>query len=82
MRDSLNEFTVRYEDQWPPASTRYTPLFLDGAQGSLSAQMSDSETTAGYNARNGQAAFRKTFEEETELTGKVLRNATCPVCAS
>ena len=59
----------RPEASWPLPRTVYKPLFLDSSKGTLSAQPSTSSSTARYDAKEGQAAFTVTFQEETELTG-------------
>jgi predicted acyl esterase len=59
----------RPEDSWPLPQTVYKPLFLDSAKGSLSAHPAAIKSTARYDAKEGQAAFLITFEEDTELTG-------------
>lgn len=63
--DQLN----RPETSWPLPQTVYNQLFLDSSTGTLSAQPVTESSTARYDAKEGQTAFRITFEEETELTG-------------
>ncbi|MEO0983902.1 MAG: CocE/NonD family hydrolase [Pseudomonadota bacterium] len=71
VRDTLKEFTVRYEDTWPLPSTVPTPLYLDAAGGSLEERPPQDAAKVSYDAREGGAAFRMVFQEETELTGNM-----------
>ena len=59
----------RPEKSWPLPQTVYRPLFLDSSEGTLSAQPVASSSTARYDAKEGEAAFTITFQEDTELTG-------------
>ena len=62
---------MRYEDSWPIASAPYSKLFLDADQNLLSERMSDVAESVSYDAQTGEVAFRKTFSEDTELTGNM-----------
>jgi predicted acyl esterase len=59
----------RPEKSWPLSRTVYKPLFLDSSKGTLSAQPATSSSTARYDAKEGQAVFTISFQEDTELTG-------------
>lgn len=71
VRDTLTEYSVRYEQTWPLPNTVPTPLYLS-AEGSALRTAPQTETdTVSYAARTGETAFRYTFTEETELTGNM-----------
>ena len=59
----------RPETSWPLPQTVYTQLFLDSAEGTLSAQPATSSSVGRYGAKEGQITFTITFQEDTELTG-------------
>jgi predicted acyl esterase len=63
--DQLN----RPESSWPLPQTVYRQLYLDSSKGTLSAQPATTSSTARYNAKEGETAFKITFQEDTELTG-------------
>ena len=70
VRETRSDYSVRYEDDWPLASTVATPLYLasDGRLDDASFASAQSET---YAAREGAVGFRKTFAEDTEMTGNM-----------
>ncbi|MEL7548152.1 MAG: CocE/NonD family hydrolase [Pseudomonadota bacterium] len=70
VRETLSEYTVRYEDAWPLASTVETPFYLS-SNGLLNDTPASQASSESYDARTGAAAFRKTFAEDTELTGNM-----------
>lgn len=71
VRDTLDTYSVRSEDTWPLPSTVLTPLYLDATADALvDAQPADSGAKR-YDAREGGAVFRKTFDAETEITGNM-----------
>lgn len=64
----------RGENEWPPARTRYTKLFLSAADGRMSTLPFEQETQARYAAndigdRTQNARFEYGFDRRTELTG-------------
>jgi len=61
--------TMRAEDEFPLARTRYTKLFLDCAECTLVASATSSPADVEYDPREGRAMFDHRFAEETELTG-------------
>lgn len=69
------EYFWRYENEWPIARTRWTPYFLDAADGVLRARRSDtlSDVTYHQTATNPTVARFSTspFDETTEFTGPV-----------
>jgi uncharacterized protein len=60
---------MRGENEFPLARTRYTKLYLDGAQRTLAASPASRQAEVQYDARQGEAVFDHRFAEETELTG-------------
>jgi len=71
VRDDLETYTVRSAETWPLPSTVMTPLYLDAATGALTDGPVTEASSERYAARDGGAVFRKTFAEETELTGNM-----------
>jgi predicted acyl esterase len=77
VRERFYAGLARYEDEWPIARTRYTPLYLDASNGSMSASPAVKESSVSYDAtapltsvsKNGRALFTHRFDRETELTG-------------
>ena len=71
VRESLDTYSVRYEDSWPIDRTDYRPLYLDSRSNTLrSTPVGDVATTV-YDPFGGNASFTYTFEEDTELTGNM-----------
>jgi predicted acyl esterase len=70
VRENLSEYTVRFEESWPISSTIATPLYL-APGGSLQDSVSQDTGRESYDARTGAIAFRKTFDEDVELTGNM-----------
>jgi putative CocE/NonD family hydrolase len=69
VRDTLDEYAVRFEKEFPLARTQYTKLYLDAQGGSLSPK-SVKQGKVVYNAtQGGDASFGLTFDKDTELTG-------------
>ena len=72
VRESLDEYQVRYEDEWPLARTEYRELYLDGASGALGEEKPPPDTAvADYAPLSEAATFSITFDEDTELTGNM-----------
>lgn len=71
VRESLEEFTVRYEEDWPIPSTQYRELFLNPTNGTLSEALPKTTATTQYDPRNGSASFTHTFAEDTEISGNM-----------
>ena len=70
VRSSLDEIhEIRHEKEWPLARTQYTKLYLGDQPKSLSIKMPDQRMEIGYPAKEGQALFNFTFDEDTELSG-------------
>jgi putative CocE/NonD family hydrolase len=68
VRERLEEYTVREEDEWPIARTEYRQLFLD-ADGGLTTTAPTSESLVNYDPADGRAEFEFVFDEDTELSG-------------
>ncbi len=68
VRESLNEYQVRYEDEWPIARTEYRELYLDGASGE---ELPSDTAVADYAPLSEAATFTLTFDEDTEVTGNM-----------
>jgi len=69
IRDSLNEYTVRYEDNWPLSETDYRAMYLDAGTGSLSTDQPGAAAQVRYEPGSGAAVFSYTFAEDTEVSG-------------
>lgn len=69
VRRTLDEYEVRFEDEWPVARTEYRPLYLDAASGALAVERPRSVSAAAYEPPSGSAAFAITFDRDTEVTG-------------
>jgi uncharacterized protein len=61
----------RPENEFPPARTRYTSLYLDGRTQRLSFTAPAEESVVRYRAddKQGRASFTIAFNEDTEITG-------------
>ncbi len=71
VRDSLDEYRLRYEDEWPIARTEYRELYLDGASATLAEDLPAETSTANYAPLSEAATFTLTFDEDAELTGNM-----------
>jgi predicted acyl esterase len=71
VRESLDAYTVRYEDAWPIPRTEYRALYLDAANGTLAEDAPAAAATVDYAPLEGSATFRITFDEDTELSGNM-----------
>jgi len=70
VRETLDEYQVRYENGFPVARTRYDKLYLDAGDGSLKPAKSSVDHGIYYHStQGGTARFSCTFDDETELTG-------------
>ena len=64
--------TMRTEQEWPLARTRYTPFYLDAGRAILNKQPATMETSCHYAATGdepGRAVFDLKFAEGTKLIG-------------
>jgi uncharacterized protein len=71
IRDTIDKYTVRYENDWPITRTRYRELYLDAAAGKLSWDKPGQTGTVSYDSADGAALFGIKFDEEIEITGNI-----------
>jgi predicted acyl esterase len=75
VRQSLSQWAVRGETGWPLSAVAYSPLFLNGAAGTLEtrplAETHQMRYAAGEKESPDRASFRYRFPTETELTGSM-----------
>ena len=77
--ETIDRYTVRYENGWPIARTQYKKLYLDAKTGTLNFDKVRKEGKVSYNSADGSAVFGITFDQDTELTGHMkLRLWVCP----
>ena len=71
VRQSAAHYTIRNENEWPLARTRYTPLYLDATTGTLAGSQPATAAVVSYNSESPaeRAHFDYTFREPAELTG-------------
>jgi predicted acyl esterase len=73
VRQSLAQWTVRGEDEWPLADVTYTPIYLNAAAGTLETQPLIAAHQVRYSTSEREspdrASFIYHFSTETELTG-------------
>jgi hypothetical protein len=68
VRETKEKYTVRYENEWPLARTRYTKLYLDEG-GTLNLDEVNRQGKISYDSADGKAEFDLAFDRDTELTG-------------
>ena len=71
VRETLYEYAVRFEDNWPIPSTDYQELYLDAGAASLSFEQADEISTATYDSRTEGIDFSYTFPADIEVTGNM-----------
>ena len=69
VRERLDKYLVRYEDDWPIPRTKYKKLYLDAETGTLNFHEVSREQKVSYDSADGRAVFDITFDQDTELTG-------------
>ena len=69
VRETLDNYTVRWEDEFPLPRTEYRKLYLDATERRLKFSKNSRESKVTYDSADGNAEFVITFEEDTELTG-------------
>jgi uncharacterized protein len=74
VRDTFDRARVREENEWPPARTAYTTLFLDATSRTLEYTAPDDEGTATYNgAASGlddhRVEFDIVFDRHVDIVG-------------
>jgi uncharacterized protein len=65
-------FTLRHEQEWPLARTRWTKLYLDPATMALSPTPVTTPGTVEYAAMGAGVTFSLTLDRETEITGPIV----------
>ncbi len=69
VRETLEKYTVRWENEFPLLRTEYKKLYLDATDGKLKFDNNLPESKVKYDSANGKAEFTVRFEEDTEITG-------------
>ncbi len=69
VRERLDKYAVRYEDDWPIPRTKYKKLYLDAETGTLNFHEVSRERKVSYDSADGRAIFDIIFDQDTELTG-------------
>jgi predicted acyl esterase len=69
VRETLEKYAVRWENEFPLRRTEYKKLYLDARDGTLKPANDAPESKVTYDAANGKAEFVFNFAEDTELTG-------------
>lgn len=71
VRESAHVHPLRAEQEWPLARTRYEPLWLDAARGTLEPAPVEAADSVAYDPLDeaGEARFDYRFKTDTELTG-------------
>jgi predicted acyl esterase len=73
VRHIPERYVERHEDEWPLARTRWTKLYLDASDLSLSPEPPAGESSVTYDPMGPGLTFRTPpFAEETELTGPMV----------
>ena len=60
---------VRYEDQWPPANVKWTPVHLNVQDKSLSGQPMTTDSECTFDLVKGSTQFSYIFNRDTEIVG-------------
>ena len=75
IRDKFYKGDFRYENEWPIARQQCTRLYLNAGDMSLGEAPIENESTCSYavdrGENEGEALFRLTFNEDTEITGNM-----------
>lgn len=69
VRETRDEYTARFENEFPLARTQYKRLYLNAEDGSLSTQVGKNGKVTYHSTQGGSASFGVTFDRDTELTG-------------
>jgi predicted acyl esterase len=69
VRETLDKYTVRGENEWPIARTEYKKLYLDAVTSTLNFDKLCKEAKGSYGSADGRAVFDIKFDRDTELTG-------------
>lgn len=68
--------SVRGEQQWPPAATRWQRWHLDPAAGALADRAPEVPGVASFDTRRGRVPFTHRFTTDTELVGPMRLRLT------
>ena len=71
VRETLDQYQVRFEEGWPVAGTEYRPLYLASDSSQLTHSKPQANGVVGYDSATGHAEFSLTFDEDTEITGNM-----------
>ena len=71
VRDTLESYSVRSADDWPLPGTVYTPFYVVPDDGGLQPVPLRDTQSVRYDAAQGSATFRLTFDTDTEITGNM-----------
>jgi predicted acyl esterase len=71
VRESLEEYKVRFEEDWPIPDTDYRELYLHGDSMEMGNVAPISSTEIRYDSETESAVFIHTFAEDTELSGNM-----------
>lgn len=74
VRDHGNVSHFRTDTQYPLSGTEFRTMYLDAVSNSLSFDKPSVEASVDYPAKTGNATFRYTFTEPTELIGPAALN--------
>ena len=69
VRETRDEYNVRFENEFPLAHTQYKKLYLNARDGSLGPQSAKNGKMIYNSTQGGDASFGITFNEDAELTG-------------
>lgn len=70
VRKAYYQHDVRSETQWPPAETRFVPLYLDASTSALQSALPAAETVNRYDSASGRATYSYRFDAPVEITGE------------
>ena len=69
VRETLDKYSVRWEDEFPLPRTEYRKLYLDASEGRLKFGKNSRESKVTYGSADENTEFVILFEEDIELTG-------------
>ncbi|MFC1891297.1 CocE/NonD family hydrolase, partial [Thermodesulfobacteriota bacterium] len=69
IRETIIDYKVRDENQWPIARTEYKKLYLDSKTGSLTINEVNPARKISYDSTSERIEFDFKFDEDTELSG-------------
>ena len=71
VRETRDEYTVRFEKSFPIERTNYQRLYLDGRSGALVPKVPKKSTVSYMAQQGGDASFGISFAHDTEITGYI-----------